>query len=90
MRAGPAQILRLIAFGLGALAAIAAALEFADTLAPERPAPPTVAADPLAAELARCRTLGLEEAAGDTACRRAWAENRRRFFGPSADTPATE
>jgi conjugative transfer region protein TrbK len=90
MRAGPAQILRLIAFGLGALAAIAAALEFVDTLAPERAPAPAVTADPLAAELARCRTLGLEEAAGDIACRRAWAENRRRFFGSSADTPATE
>lgn len=90
MHAGPAQILRLIAFGLGALAAIAAALEFADTLAPKREALPAVTVHPLGADLARCRRLGLEEAAGDIACRRAWAENRRRFFGPSADTPATE
>ena len=90
MHAGPAQILRLIAFGLGALAALAAAVEFANTFASEREAPPTVAADLLGGELARCRTLGLEEAAGDTACRRAWAENRRRFFGSSADTLETE
>ena len=90
MRAGPAQILQLIAFGLGALAALAAAMEFADTLAPEREPESAVAVDPLGAELARCRTLGLEEAAGDTACRQAWAEKRRRFFGPSANMPATE
>jgi conjugative transfer region protein TrbK len=39
-------------------------------------------ADPLAAELERCRTLGLE-AANDADCAAAWAENRERFF--SAD-----
>ncbi len=31
-------------------------------------------------ELARCRDLGMS-AADDAACRKAWAENRRRFFG---------
>lgn len=31
-------------------------------------------------ELTRCRDLGMA-AADDTACRKAWAENRRRFFG---------
>lgn len=31
-------------------------------------------------ELARCRDLGIS-AADDAACRKAWAENRRRFFG---------
>ncbi|MEI9416156.1 putative entry exclusion protein TrbK-alt [Mesorhizobium sp. Cs1321R2N1] len=35
-------------------------------------------------ELARCRAIGMA-AAADPACRRAWAENRRRFFG--TDTP---
>lgn len=38
------------------------------------------AADPLAAELARCRTLTAPEQIDD-ACRRAWAERRARFFG---------
>jgi conjugative transfer region protein TrbK len=44
--------------------------------------------DALAAELARCRTLGVA-ATNDTACSAAWAESRRRFFtyGP-ADTSA--
>ena len=42
--------------------------------------------DPLAAELARCRAIGMA-ALGDAACKAAWAENRRRFFagGSTAD-----
>ena len=36
-------------------------------------------ADPLAAELARCQTIGMA-AQNDSACASAWAENRRRFF----------
>jgi conjugative transfer region protein TrbK len=43
-----------------------------------------VAADPLAADLARCRTVTPEQLAADDTCRRVWAENRRRFFRPSA------
>ena len=39
--------------------------------------------DPLATEIARCRTITLEQNAADDTCRRAWAESRRRFFGPS-------
>lgn len=30
-------------------------------------------------ELARCRTITLDDAAGFDACRRIWAENRQRF-----------
>ena len=45
---------------------------------------PVRAADPLHAELVRCGAIG-SLALDDPACRRAWAENRRRFFG----TPAT-
>jgi conjugative transfer region protein TrbK len=42
--------------------------------------------DPLAAELARCRPIGMS-ALEDAACKAAWAENRRRFFaaGSTAD-----
>ena len=42
--------------------------------------------DPLADELARCRAIGMA-AIEDTACKAAWAENRRRFFaaGSTAD-----
>ncbi|MCW8057264.1 putative entry exclusion protein TrbK-alt [Agrobacterium tumefaciens] len=37
-------------------------------------------------ELARCRDLGMS-AADDAACRKAWAENRRRFFGSERSEP---
>ena len=40
--------------------------------------------DPLAAELARCQSIG-NAAQNDFACAAAWAENRRRFF---TDRPA--
>lgn len=43
-------------------------------------APEESVVDPLAAELARCRTLTAPEQV-DEACRRAWAERRARFFG---------
>jgi len=36
--------------------------------------------EPARSELARCRDLGMS-AAQDAACRKAWAENRHRFFG---------
>ncbi|WP_051334080.1 putative entry exclusion protein TrbK-alt [Mesorhizobium sp. WSM3224] len=36
--------------------------------------------EPATLELARCRAIGVA-AATDPACRRAWAENRRHFFG---------
>jgi conjugative transfer region protein TrbK len=48
-----------------------------------------VLVDPLAAELARCRTITPEQNAADDSCRRAWAENRRRFFAPSSSRPDT-
>jgi conjugative transfer region protein TrbK len=32
-------------------------------------------------ELARCRTITSDETAALETCRRAWAENRRQFFG---------
>jgi conjugative transfer region protein TrbK len=35
----------------------------------------------LAQELARCRTIAADETAALEICRRAWAENRRQFFG---------
>jgi conjugative transfer region protein TrbK len=51
--------------------------------------PPTVLADLLAAELARCRTITPEQNAADDSCRRAWAESRRRFFAPSSSRSNT-
>jgi conjugative transfer region protein TrbK len=35
----------------------------------------------LGQELARCRTITSDETAALETCRRAWAENRRQFFG---------
>jgi conjugative transfer region protein TrbK len=49
----------------------------------------TVPVDPLAAELARCRTITPEQNVVDDSCRRAWAESRRRFFAPSSPHAAT-
>lgn len=42
--------------------------------------------EPAGAELARCRNIGMA-AIADEACKRAWAENRRRFLRPTR--PAT-
>ena len=44
-------------------------------------APPVPPPDPLTAELLRCRTLPPQT--DDPACRAAWEESRRRFFGES-------
>ena len=46
--------------------------------------PAAVLVDPLATELARCRTITPEQNAADATCRRAWTESRRRFFAPSS------
>ena len=40
-------------------------------------------ADPLRDELIRCQAIGAA-GASDTACLRAWAENRRRFLAPGS------
>ncbi|WP_010161929.1 putative entry exclusion protein TrbK-alt [Sphingomonas sp. PAMC 26617] len=42
-------------------------------------------ADPLMAELIRCRALPPQ--ASDPSCQRAWDENRQRFFGEARATP---
>lgn len=52
-------------------------------------APATTERDPLANELLRCSTITADELAADDSCRRAWAENRRRFFAPHAPVTAT-
>jgi conjugative transfer region protein TrbK len=46
--------------------------------------------DPLAAELARCRTVTSEQKDALAQCRRIWAEQRRQFLGQSkTPTPAS-
>jgi conjugative transfer region protein TrbK len=49
--------------------------------------PASVAVDPLATELARCRTITPEQNASDDTCRRVWAGGRRRFFARSSPRP---
>ena len=58
-------------------------VEWADRREQRRPAI-TRQADPLQTELLRCNGMG-QAALDDSACRAAWAENRRRFFSPGAD-----
>lgn len=90
MRHSPDQILRLVAFGLGALAAFFAAAELANTVMPQAPLEPSAGDDPLQAELARCLSITPEELETDMSCRAAWAEHRRRFLGLSSDSPEKE
>lgn len=90
MRSSPDQIIRLIAIALGGFAALFAAVELANTVAPEKPASPSASNDPLQVELSRCRTVTPEELETDTACRAAWAEQRRRFLGLPGDDSEKE
>src|SRR6266498_5168430 len=46
------------------------------------PRSPRPGGEPAKVELARCRAIGMA-AIADEACRKAWAENRRRFLQPS-------
>ena len=90
MRSSPDQVLRLVAFGLGALAALFAAAELTNAVAPEGRVEPLASDDPLRAELSRCRMVTPEKLDTDTVCRTAWAEQRRRFLGLPSDDPEKE
>jgi len=80
-------ISRATGFALVGPAIVATALHFRD----ERPTASSVTAarpaDPLAAQLARCQTLGMA-VQNDAACMAARAENRRRFFTYRPASPA--
>jgi conjugative transfer region protein TrbK len=96
----PHQLARIAAVGL-------VVLIVALTIARSRHSEPAVVlaplehgdAEALVQELARCRTITSDEAAALETCRRAWAENRRQFFGsvrlpqspidPALSAPAT-
>ena len=85
------MLARLGALAFGAVAILATAIEFSreeDEPSPRSTAPRT-AADSLRGELVRCQLLG-EAGIRDTACLRAWAENRRRFIAPAVVTPESE
>lgn len=49
----------------------------------------TTSANPLSTDLMRCRTITPEQLVVYDSCRRAWAENRRRFFTPSSSRSDT-
>lgn len=79
-----ARMIAVFAIGAGLTAAIAALHDDEDrpdASAPriERPGGDPSSAPATRKELARCRDLGTA-ALEDAACRKAWAENRRRFF----------
>ncbi|VVT24796.1 putative entry exclusion protein TrbK-alt [Rhizobium sp. EC-SD404] len=84
MRTAPEKMLKLVAIAMGGIVLLMMAIELRDAVKEERAAPVSVTPDdPLRTELARCRALAPEALETDTACRAAWAENRRRFFdGP--------
>ncbi|WP_050418925.1 putative entry exclusion protein TrbK-alt [Bradyrhizobium tropiciagri] len=47
----------------------------------DTPRPPKAEQTTGSSDLARCRSVTAEEAAGYQHCKQVWAENRRRFFG---------
>jgi conjugative transfer region protein TrbK len=77
---------RAAGFALVATAIVATTAHFDRRKAEPEPTTARLkpSADPLAAELARCQSIGIA-AQNDVACAAAWAENRRRFF---IDRPA--
>jgi len=76
------RIGRAAAFALVGAAILATGIRMGGhTPPPQRPAPAAPVADPLDAELARCRDIARPEDVDD-ACRAAWAKVRRRFFAP--------
>ncbi len=82
------QTLRLIAFGIGGLAALAAAVELTRTILPEERH--VITDGGLRSTLARCRDLAPEDYATDTECRAAWEAARQRFFDLAPEPAGTE
>jgi conjugative transfer region protein TrbK len=83
-------VLRLAIITCTAALAIIAIGEALRTDVPDRFITPSATiADPLAADLARCRDITTEQLAADDTCRRVWAANRRRFFAPTASVART-
>lgn len=74
-----ARMIAVFAFGAGLTVAIVALQDEDNSPRIGRPG-----GEPVNTGLSRCRDLGMA-ATDDVTCRKAWAENRRRFF--SADRP---
>jgi conjugative transfer region protein TrbK len=75
------RIQMITTIGVAVLTVLVMALDFRehDIAKPSTAAPPHALVT-LQAELQRCQLLG-KAAAYDADCTKAWAENRRRFFG---------
>lgn len=86
-RSRPGRILFVLGLVAGLIAVLLwlSARPSVDDSARARPAA-AGKADPLAAALVRCNDLG-SAALDDAACKRAWAESRRRFLGGSDAQP---
>ena len=88
MRIGGQTLLRIAAGAFVAAVIVLAAVEA--TRAPNEAEQPVRSAvppaDPLSAEVSRCAAIG-EAALENEACRRAWAEHRRRFLGLDQKQP---
>ena len=77
----PRKALRVAAVVFGILTAAVAVIQSGRGEDAAVPAPMERGeADALVGELARCRTIMLDDAAALDACRRIWAENRQHFF----------
>lgn len=76
------RVIVILAVGtvLSGIAAVVVGLDGEDAAPRARPTLDRPV-DPLRAELLRCNGIG-QAALDDSACRSAWAENRRRFFSP--------
>ena len=84
------RTLRLVAFGIGGLAALAAAVvELTRTVLPTDTGH-VVRDDALRGTLARCRDLTPEDYSTDTECRAAWEAARQRFFDLAPEPAGTE
>jgi conjugative transfer region protein TrbK len=87
MQITPQHLVRIAAVGFVVFAATVAVIhsrrgEDAGIIAPfEREH-----TDAIATELARCRTITVDDTAALDNCRRAWAENRKHFFAPAKST----
>ena len=82
-------VLRFAIITCIAALAIIAIDEALRTDVPDPNTPAAMTADPLAANFATCRDITSEQFAADDTCRRVWAENRRRFFTPTASAART-
>ena len=83
------RTLRLVAFGIGGLATLAAAVELTRTVLPTDTGH-VVRDSALRSTLALCRDLTPEDYATDTECRAAWEAARQRFFDLASEPAGTE